>query len=222
MDQTEYAGSLRLLLGLPQTDFKNKKFLCCKFNGKKGSTVDDLLHHALSCGSAGQAGLMLRRHNALCRILQRALHEVRVPYDAEVTVPNGRIDIIAHGDPFEWLIDVVVTNPMSDGVLEKNTKSMKLWAAREAEKVKVAKYKHLVENDREIIPFAMEAFGGFGNSADKLLKRLGRLHKFRGAGVGERTNFRKLIMSKLSVTLMRYNMRMIANFLGSSIWRNWD
>jgi hypothetical protein len=222
LDPTEYAKALRLLLGLPQTDFKGKTYLCCKTAKKEGSRVDNLLHHALSCGAEGHAGLMNKRHNALCRILQRAFQEVKIPYDAEVPVVDGRMDIIAHADPCEWLIDVVVTNPMSDGALKKNPKNRKLWAAKDAENVKFGKYKDLKENDRMIIPFAIEATGGFGDSADKLLKLLGRLHRVRCSGLKEVRNFRKLIVAKLSVCLMRYNVYMMDWFLGSEVWETWN
>jgi ribonuclease HI len=222
LNSTEYARALKLMLGMPQTSFHNRTWKCCITAKKKGSTVDELVHHALSCGAEGQAGLMDRRHNAVCRVLQRALREAQMPFEAEVTVPDGRMDIIAKGDPSDWLIDVVIPNPLADGALEKNPQNRKLFAAKDAEKKKVAKYKKLVENDRELIPFAIEATGGVGDSADKLLKRLSKRFMTVNTGWGEKKNFRKMLMAKLSVTVMRYNVMMIERFLSSKTWENWE
>jgi hypothetical protein len=217
----EYARALKLMLGMPQTDFNKRTWLCCATANKNGSKVDNLVHHALSCGAEGQAALMDRRHNAVCRVLQRALREVQMPFEAEVTVADGRMDIIAKGDPSDWLIDVVITNPLADGALTKNTRNRKLFAAKEAEKGKLSKYKHLKENDRELIPFAMETTGGFGDWADKLLKRLSKKYRTLSTSWGEKRNFRKDLMAKLSVTVMRHNVSMIECFLSSKIWENW-
>jgi hypothetical protein len=90
---------------------------------------------------------------------------------------------------------------------------VKLWAANVAEKKKFHKYAHLKENDREIVPFAVETTGGFGDSADRLLKRLSKLHSIRRAGLGQGKNFRKLLMAKISVCLMRENVYMMDEFV---------
>jgi hypothetical protein len=212
-NSTEYAMALRLLLGMPQTDVFHRSTVCCKSDKNiNGSRVDNYLHHALSCGAEGSAGLRDRRHNAICRILQRALREVQVSIDVEAPVKDGRMDIVAHGDTTDWFIDVVITNPLTDGVLERTSK-VKLWAAKVAEKKKFHKYSHLKENDREIVPFSVETTGGFGDSADRLLKRLSKLHSIRRAGLGQGKNFRKLLMAKISVCLMRENVYMMDEFV---------
>ena len=83
-------------------------------------------------------------------------------------------------------------------------------ATKQAEKATMAKYAHLKEPDREVIPFAVEATGGFGPMAEMLLRRLAQKQRSRLVGLGERRNFRKLTVSKLSVTLCDIvNVRML-------------
>jgi hypothetical protein len=219
-NSTEYAKALRLLLGLRQTErFHGGSKICCRsVNNPNGSRVDELLHHALSCGTEGSAALRDRRHNAICRVLQRALGEVNMRFDAEVDVQDGRMDIIAHDDPKEWLIDVCVPCPLTDGRLAK-TSVYKMWAAKKAEKMKLSKYKHLRENDRQLVPFVIEATGGFGDAADRFLKHLGRLHRSKVACLGEQKNFRKFLIAKLSVCLMRENVHMMDEYLANLNFR---
>ena len=205
---TEYAKALRLMLGLPQTHvLGNRSATCC------GSHVDSLAHHALSCGAENSAGLRTIRHHALCRVLVRALRECRIPVEVETKVQDGIMDIIAHDDHRDWLIDVTIPSPLTEDRFRRASER-KLATAKQAEKAKMAKYAHLKEPDREVIPFAVEATGGFGPMAEMLLRRLAQKHRSRLVGLGERRNFRKLTVSKLSVTLMRHNVRMLEHFLG--------
>jgi hypothetical protein len=216
-NSTEYAKALKLLLGLPQHDVAHGwKRVCCvnPVNNPNGSVVDELLHHALSCGSEEQAALRDRRHNSLCRILQRAFRELKIPIDIEKPVKDGRMDIVAHTDTSLWMVDVCVNNPLSDSRLAKSSVH-RLHTAKWGEQVKLSKYKSLKENDVEIHPFAIEATGGFGDYAVRLLKRLSKLHTIRAAGKGERKNFGKLLMGKLSVCLMRQNVHMIDEYLAN-------
>lgn len=214
---TEYAKALKFLLGLPQFDVRRDwKKVCCvnPVNNPHGSHVDDLLHHALSCGSEGQAALRDRRHNGLCRILQRAFRELKIPIDVEQPVKDGRMDIVAHMDTCQWYIDVCVNSPLSDSRLQRSSTS-RLYTAKLGEKAKLAKYKELKDYDVEIHPFAIEATGGFGDYAIRLLKRLAKLYTIRSAGYGQRQNFGKLVMGKLSVCLMRHNVYMIDEYLAN-------
>jgi hypothetical protein len=216
-NSTEYAKALKLLLGLPQFEVRQGwKKVCCvnPVTNPNGCHVDDKLHHALSCGSEGQAALRSRRHDGLCRILQRAFRELKIPIDVEHPVKDGRMDLVAHMDTCLWYIDVCVNNPLSDSRLQYSS-TARLYTAKQGEKAKLEKYKGLKDHDIEIHPFAIEATGGFGDHAVRLLKRLAKLYTFRSAGYGQWKNFGKLIMGKLSVCLMRHNVYMIDEYLAN-------
>jgi hypothetical protein len=214
LDDTEYMKALRLRLGLRQTGrFNGPSGMCCK-----DGPVDELMHHGLSCGETGKASLRIRRHDQIAAELRKFIQLAQLDVQREVGMPpknpgldDLRMDLVAR-DPIATIyLDICVTNPLT----ERNklrTAAKPLAAAAEWENLKRGKYHHLRKPNTELVPFVLETTGGFGVDAVKFLKRIARRIPASRWGIREARNFRKLMTAKLSIVLMRGNIKLLDTF----------
>jgi hypothetical protein len=215
LTDSEYKEALRLRLGLPQTNiFQGPSGICCG-----DGPIDELLHHGLGCGQAQGGGrLRVRRHDAVAAELGNLIKFARMPVERELLVDprtageeRPRMDLVAKAPTATVYIDVSIPNPLT-AERRRRTAAKPLTTATLVENQKRSKYHHLRKQDTEVIPFVIEATGGFGEDAVKFLKRIAKKMPASTWGTREERNFRKLMMSKLSITLMRGNLRMLAHF----------
>jgi hypothetical protein len=122
-----------------------------------------------------------------------------------------QMDLVAKGPTATVYIDVSIPNPLTEE-RKRRTAAKPLTTATLIENRKRSKYHHLRKQDTEVIPFVIEATGGFGEDAVKFLKRIAKKMPASRWGTREERNFRKLMMSKLSITLMRGNLKVLALF----------
>jgi hypothetical protein len=211
----EYKVALRLRMGLLQTNrFQGPSGICCG-----DGPIDELLHHSLGCGQGQGCGrLRTRRHDAIAAELGKFINFAGMPVERELLVDartaeeeRPRMDLIAKSPTATIYLDVSIPNPLT-AERRRRTAAKPLTTATIAENQKRSKYHHLRKHDTEVIPFVIEATGGFGEDAVKFLKRIAKKMPASTWGTREERNFRKLMMSKLSITLMRGNLRMLEKF----------
>ena len=205
----------RRRLGL---DVRTKRTRCsnCRFHeiGLKGD-------HALRC--SGKMGLKMR-HDAIKVLLARAfkqagfdvkmeqsggLHDKRRPADVEVTdwlVVNDWMDNKSLS------IDVAIIDPIADthsSTLRYNGVGA---AATEYENVKRKKYEDI---KGAFSPFVLEAHGGFGMGAKRLVKELERKRRERECrpNMRNKEGIQQLgdisLVTAIGFELVRRNVRMI-------------
>ena len=220
LTNAEYRVALRIRLGLRQTNQLNgPSGTCCKGSRTLGDTVDELLHHGLSCGQSGSAAtLRVRRHDAIALELAKFLKLAQMDVEREMLVDakkpgeeKERMDLVVKDPLATIFIDVSVTNPLTDNNMSRSA-AKPLAAAADKENRKRKKYHHLLKANTEVLPFILEATGGFGEGAAKFPKRVARKIPASRLGIREARNFRKLSMAKLSITLMRENIKQLDSF----------
>ena len=121
------------------------------------------------------------------------------------------MDLIAKSPTATIYLDVSIPNPLTASRMQR-TAAKPLSTAAITEDGKRRKYHHLRKPETEVIPFVIETTGGFGEDAHKFLKRIAKKIPASRRGTRETRNFRKLMMAKLSITLMRRNLRLIEHF----------
>jgi hypothetical protein len=135
--------------------------------------------------------------------------EREVPVDPKhVGQDRPVMDLIAKSPNATFYLDVSIPNPLTADRLRR-TAAKPLSTAELTEDAKRRKYHHLRQRDTELIPLVIEATGGFGADAYKFLKRIANKIPASRGGTRESQSFRKLMMAKLSLTLMRRNARLI-------------
>jgi hypothetical protein len=214
LDNSDYSLALRLRLGLPLTNFfEGPAGACCN-----DGPIDERLHHGLGCGQTGAGALRIRRHNAIAADLEKFLRFAEMTVEREVSVDPRTagqerpcMDLIAKSPTATIYLDVSIPNPLTASRVQRTAaKSLSTAGIKEDEKRR--KYHHLRKPDTEVIPFVIETTGGFGDDAYKFLKRIAKKIPASRRGTRETRNFRKLMMAKLSITLMRRNLRLIEHF----------
>lgn len=214
LDDRDYTLALRLRLGLPLTSyFEGPAGVCCN-----DGPIDERLHHGLGCGQPGAGVLRVRRHNDLAAELEKFMRIAEMPVEREVSVDPKNVgqerpimDLIAKSPTATIYLDVSIPNPLTATRMQR-TAAKPLSTAVLTEDAKRRKYHHLRKPDTEVIPFVIETTGGFGDDAYNFLKRIARKIPASKRGTRETRNFRKLMMTKLSITLMRRNLRLIEHF----------
>jgi hypothetical protein len=187
--------------------------MCCK-----DGPVDELMHHGLSCGETGKSILRIRRHDNIAVELRNFINLAQMDVQREVDMAprnpgqdNLRMDLVVR-DPIATIyLDISITNPLTERKMLR-TAAKPLAAAAEGENLKRGKYHHLRRPNIEMVPFVLETTGGFGVDAVKFLKRIAKKIPASRWGTREARNFRKLMTAKLSVALMRGNIKLLDTF----------
>ena len=172
LSSTEWLIGARRRLGL---DLRTKRSRCpnCRYHEicRKGD-------HALRC--SGKMGRIMR-HDAIKNLLARAFKQSG--FDVETETGGGLLDRRRPGDVevHDWLlvrnwnletsfcIDVAVIDATGDNHIDCLRKGGPGAAATKYESVKWKEYKDI---KRKFVPFILEAQGGFGKEAKKLVKEL--------------------------------------------------
>ena len=121
------------------------------------------------------------------------------------------MDLVIRNPTASIFVDFTIPNPLTVARQEA-TAAKPLAHAELMENSKRKKYHHLQKHDTEMIPFVIETTGGFGEDAIKLLKRIAEKIPASRRGTRETRDFKKLMMAKLSITLMRGNLRLLSHF----------
>ena len=205
MSSRDFSTAVRLRLGLPQHATSHICPSCRK------EFCDILGHHALSCSSDGDR---IHRHNAIrddvrdsCRRAQlnprrepRHLLEESGEKPADVWLPTfdmGR----------EAALDVVCTSPCTDSVY-RQAASQQGFAAAQAEAAK--RHKSLEKCEQAgilFLPVAVEVFGGWGETALAVIRRIGSL--LAEASGRSRSAETRYLRQRLSLRLQRCNAAMV-------------
>ena len=160
----------------------------CKDHGASkefcGKALDEYGDHAVTCGMGGH---LFTRHGGLNSILCQAgrdagylaLMEQVVPdfarwkmdKDAVMRLEEARVDVEFFGHPVapSRYLDGTIRHPASVSAVRSCSRAPGV-AAQKGEKAKMKRYPP--RNGKEVIPCAMETWGGIGNSMETLLREL--------------------------------------------------
>ena len=123
---------------------------------------------------------MRRRHDEVVNVLYRTalmmgIQAVREP--AGLDSGDGRcpdLQVVLPGRPI--ISDVVVTHPLAPSMVKSGVSSTTTGAARRAERLKRKKYRETAaQHSAELLPFAVETYGGMAPDAIKLLSAMGKM-----------------------------------------------
>ena len=138
--------------------------------------VEEDGHHGLSCLKSGGRHT---RHAALNDVIKRALVSASIPAKLEPagterdsdTRPDGMTMMPwKRGKALAW--DVTCVDTMAQSYIAHSLNTVG-YAANEAERKKVDKYRHL-EKNFAFCPVGFETFGPWGDSAKELIAEIGR------------------------------------------------
>ena len=210
MPRKHYLTALRYRAHAP-ISYTTTSNLCQHTNTKRTCLhpLDPQGHHALTCQIGGQP---TQKHNHLRDILYNWLvswgffcqREQRVPElddtNADGTPRHAILDIYTTINDRQYLIDISVTDAVSDCPVRANSRShTNATAAMEREQQKRTRY----NNDPRLIPFVFEVGGRWGPTAEAWIKTLAPTDPT------ERSTALAQLRYELSTSLQRSNADMI-------------
>jgi hypothetical protein len=177
LDQNEFVECLRLRLFIPT--FVSITPTNCNVRSCNNCEISNSPFHALTC--KGNSYWTNFRHDGIKNLLIPLIKKCRplatvLPEKVVGINPDGsavRTDILISEGSKVQHIDVTVKSPTSTAALSKKSYETSLIAAKLGEDLKRKTYGSLpaaIKNS--LIPFSLEATGGFGPSALKFLKDL--------------------------------------------------
>jgi hypothetical protein len=179
LSDVEYRIASRLNLGLqPMTGAAVMPDVCvlCKKNTYSLNSIRDDPWHFLSCPRMSKGELSIRHDSVGLALYHSALlMGLRVQHEVKGLDPTSdlRPDVLLTLPGRQILTDVAIAHPLAPGAVRQGNGTRPLGCARHVETNKRRKYTKLSSlRGYEQLPFVVETCGGFGPSADALVKAM--------------------------------------------------
>lgn len=216
IDDATVKSALRFMLGLSPGP-KGQQHFSCECRQQGGDS-----HHAMTCTK--MSGLRTWRHNHVqnsvrCGGRTAGLTTTWEPKErhfnnAQVGEEGyGKRGDILIGMMDDWLnVDISITHPCKDTT---RAKASKVAGAAAAQKARDKRSTHETEGTPgyTFVPFIVETYGRLGVDAEQLLKELADVAA--STGKCDREGYLHWIRKEISLSLIRGNMKMFRQFVGS-------
>ena len=150
-----------------------------------------LYNHSLVCIAQKGTDTTVRHHDAADSIYVSTIHAgglaIKEPRQLGGRGDHTRPDLQLLLDGHQVLVDVTIRDPTCKTNIQHGSARQQLAAAHKGEAEKKAKYAAMARTQQaEVVPFAVETYGGVGKSARKLIKRIASVAQDRLQVVSER------------------------------------
>ena len=169
----EFCEAVRARLFAPFSGNGESEVVCdCK--GRNEEAVDLNSMHSHPEGCCKNANIFTARHDAVTKCLAQLIKKggplgIKVTLEPQVAAGNRQPDIKVERNGVVTYIDVVVASPVSEAAIGSGSAERVGVAAELAEQRKRRDYEG---GSFEVIPFAVESYGRFGEQATRYLNAL--------------------------------------------------